>query len=213
MKIISSFSDYYDGAARLGQDFSILYLRKTETTEYTNIDLMNYYNSIKLKRGKAVVGFCGQLIPLFSLDSAERIQMHHELTPKSYTVDYKTAIAELEKRNTDIYNVTQDARHLTNLKKLKEVPEIKKHVVSFQELETPVFVYTPEITIINFSLKNIEFFRLKNSYEAYQEINMFMSGILTKQKKEVYNEKNDIILRNMHGFDKYSFKSSPKKKK
>ena len=80
MRIISKYKDYYDGVQSLGQDSSMMYMRKTVSLDVpTEQDIDKFLfdkihdsriirigkkNSLKnnLYICKAIIGFCGQLI-------------------------------------------------------------------------------------------------------------------------------------------------------
>jgi hypothetical protein len=63
----------------------------------------------------------------------------------------------------------------------------------------------------NSPLKDCKFFKIKDPYTAFQELDMYISGVLGQQAKEVVNisDKDRIY---QHGFDKYSFRKLPEEK-
>lgn len=65
------------------------------------------------------------------------------------------------------------------------------------------------VYVANGTLKEYEFFRVLNAFQAYQEIDMFISGSFTTPDVPMIEltEKDRIA---QHGFDKYSFKHKPK---
>jgi hypothetical protein len=93
----------------------------------------------------------------------------------------------------------------------------------FRELKVPVFVYDGDFGrttfdkkrrgynnhkpkfFINPLLKNYEFYKVFDTFQAFQEISMFMGGVLGAGEKEitVVADKYKIA---QHGFDKYSFR-------
>jgi hypothetical protein len=66
-----------------------------------------------------------------------------------------------------------------------------------------------QVYAANCTLKEYEFFRVLNAFQAYQEIDMFISGSFTTPDVPMIEltEKDRIA---QHGFDKYSFKHKPK---
>ena len=64
--------------------------------------------------------------------------------------------------------------------------------------------------ILNGTLKEFEFFRVMNAFQAYQELDMFVGGVLTQTEAMTVNiaDKDRIV---QHGFDKYSFRKPPEK--
>lgn len=60
------------------------------------------------------------------------------------------------------------------------------------------------------NLKNFQFYKVLDTYKCYQEISMFVGGVLPEENKMVeINPANKI---SKHGFDKWSFRKMPEKK-
>ena len=61
-------------------------------------------------------------------------------------------------------------------------------------------------------LKDVSFYKVWDPYQAYQELDMYISGVLGQQEKETINisDKDRIY---QHGFDSYSFRKLPEEKK
>jgi len=94
-------------------------------------------------------------------------------------------------------------------KKIKYNDLIEFHI----EYDSPIFVY--EYTCSNFNvtinpiLKEFEFYKILDSYTMFQELSMFMSGILGNKEKNTINI-SDRNLKYKKGFDKKSFRKEPK---
>ena len=61
-------------------------------------------------------------------------------------------------------------------------------------------------------LKDYKFYRVFDPYTAFQELDMFISGVMTRDGNPMAGI-SDTDLRNKHGFDKMSFKKAPTKKR
>ena len=61
-------------------------------------------------------------------------------------------------------------------------------------------------------LKNFEFYKVINTQQAFQEIWQYISGILGLNNPYV-PEMDDLTKRDIHGFDDWSFKKEPTKRK
>jgi hypothetical protein len=61
-------------------------------------------------------------------------------------------------------------------------------------------------------LKDVEFFRVFDPHTTYQEIFMYISGVLGGNMKEI-PEMSDDDMRDSKGFDKWSFRKEPSSKK
>ena len=79
------------------------------------------------------------------------------------------------------------------------------------EFESPYFMYdqTERRLIINPSLKNVSFYKIKDPFSAYQDIDMFVGGVLGGKSPKMI-EISDKIRKEKHGFDKWSFRTPPK---
>ena len=82
----------------------------------------------------------------------------------------------------------------------------------FVEHNTPVFIIRPKEITINPSLKEVRFMTVKDVYTTFQEIQMFISGVLGTGTKETVDITDDV-KRDKHGFDNKSFKKEPSEKK
>jgi len=232
MKIISSFHDYYDTALSYQSgDDSFLFIRKTEELDTKSLDLTGldfpvkiYDKSVYHKEDKSyqhtlheveILYFCGKIYPLF----CETIYSQKYGFPVyNITKEYFPNIEELEKRlplNISYFSghkrdsfysrVDQKTMHhkLDTFANKSVNPDI------FQRLEAIYFIvqgngYTLSITRhpeLKPFLKSIKI----DPYTAFQEIEMYGSGVLGRKEKTVI-EISDEHKRDSKGFDKYSFK-------
>ena len=90
----------------------------------------------------------------------------------------------------------------------------------FRQLNVPIFIYdsdydrkfigrytrrSNEVFITNPTLKDYEFYKVQDSFTAFQEIQMFLGGVLGKGEKEIV-EIEDKYKISQHGFDNKSFR-------
>jgi len=243
MYIIDKKKDYYDGVVgTMGIDKEIVYERKTIEIKkneefpkefkrfndfmkaldnhFLNLDFYSPKNDSKYSEVDAfIVGFCGKLYPGF--------KFHKKITIKSPFEDdmfnFKTNI---------IYNRKKIKKHLENKTWGRVLEDDLNYIQNydamhiFREYNTPIFLYdgnthrvrlndrTPtEKFIVNPLLKDYEFYKVFDSFRAFQEIQMFISGVLGIGEKETV-EISDINKIQQHGFDKkWSFRKEPTKKR
>ena len=69
----------------------------------------------------------------------------------------------------------------------------------------------PEVEI-NGSLRDTEFYRVVDTYTAYQELSMYVGGVL-RRAEPICAEISDLSMRDKKGFDEWSFKTRPKEGK
>ena len=86
----------------------------------------------------------------------------------------------------------------------------EQNVKWHEELDTPIFVvysdkYDSPNLIINPSLKDMGFQKIFDPYTCFQEIDMFLSGIMQSPEKKMVNL-TDKDMRDKKGFNDMSFK-------
>jgi len=74
-----------------------------------------------------------------------------------------------------------------------------------RELHSPIILVTDQKVESNVNLRELGFPKVMDPYTAFQEISMFIGGVLGNHEKEVteLTEKDRI---QQHGFDKWSFR-------
>jgi hypothetical protein len=215
MKIISKQHDYYDGCSKSGIDEECLYLRKNETIDIKNIIKESSLKQIgkdTLKRfhdyiyESFYIIFCGNVYPVLMIDneyffSKEEVMNRYE-TEKPRKRKYSKYFRfsdPFDKNELDfLFGKNPDLADL-NLKLKCPVLKIKINEVK----NTLVIEKNP-------LLKDVNFFQVKNTFSAWQEIYSYLSGVLGSNEKPISKipDKYKIL---QHGFDKWSFRKKGKK--
>jgi hypothetical protein len=233
------YKDYYDGVAgTTGIDKTIVYERQTkeivENKEIPKpfhikrgvwnekrpfIDVLR--TDIDRKKTKKyrnaycfIVGFCGKLYLGWKLIHVAKgwnekfgVPCDVERTDIVYGYDNVKAYIKTEYWNTNIWD---------NVKYIENYDPM--HV--FREVNAPVFIFDGddrkprrnEVFIINPVLKDYEFYKVIDAFTAFQELQMFIGGVLGTSEKEII-EVEDKYKIPQHGFNKWSFRREPKMKK
>lgn len=239
MRIISKFKDYYDSASYFGQDLEWIYNRnkKNITKNFNNISydsslLLRTWersNAITDKKDKSftikkmVLGFCGQLIPFLKVErvyySWEDSEHNYNSLKKEDKVFFIYSLNDFKSKMKD-WNFPWNAEKQIvnffnyNFDELKSI---------FIENHCPIFTYHKYernsndqsfnlIIELNSCLKDIDFPKIKNANEAYQEVFQYLSGVLGNKEKEVETIEDKYRVQ-QHGFDPiYGFRKKPKSK-
>ena len=235
MYIISKFKDYYDGVVgTMGIDKTLVYERKIIEIEDSKKMLKEFrgfrnWNDIHknhfLNIGQAdtnskkyennnffIIGFCGKLYLGWKFEYKVNVWNNRKIVEVIKTdiiYGYKNAKKHL-KTNFWRSNLNDDVEYV-----MKYDP-----INMFRELGAPIFIYDSDnrsprksdIMIINPILKEWEFYKVMDSFAAFQEISMFIGGVLGIDEKEII-EIEDKYRIAKHGFDKWSFRREPSKKK
>lgn len=181
----------------------IFYLNKSET-KYKDVE---YF----------LIGFCGKYYLGFKFYYlVENDLLQH------YNVDFKYDLNEIKKHldlnNHKKYSWKRRGDQFESL--VKAVNEYDSDVI-FRKYNTPCFVYHyatkisksnrvgRKLLTINPNLKDFEFAKVVDPFSAFQEIQMYISGVLGVNEKPVItvSDKDRIAA---HGFDKWSFRKPPK---
>lgn len=235
MRIISKFKDYYDSASSYGIDMECVYVREEKNTVLPQVQVRKA-NLPQFRGGNqlvmAIIGFCGKLYPVIQHETREHIQ-----TPPFFKVKYHNfySIEEMKTQlPTDVLNQINNKGGIYHRQNSGtyysdnwlSIEDFFNN--SFNELlpyfvseHCPTFVYREETDnyssynleiTTNISLKNFQFFKVKEPVVAFQEIHMYLSGVLGNKEKETINVTDKVRIQ-QHGFDKYSFRKLPQEKK
>lgn len=203
MRIISKFHDYYDSIMAYGYDDSLVWLRETEEIK-TNKRATRYYINTKSHSFLVKVenlAFCGTYYSIHRAMSA--LDWHYK--PSKLTKIFCTSSVDemrelIRKSVGDITseNCTRWWHKETDLKTSSEDLHRKYNC--------PIILVGDEKIIKCPVLKDLQFQRIKDPYTTYQEIAMYLSGVLGQSKEPpvTLSDKSKIVK---HGFDpKRSFR-------
>lgn len=213
MRIHSSFRDYYDNAAGYGIDTTLHYERyerkfyldelKSKLPEALFQYAGYYHKSSTFKETGFVIEFCGRLYPCVKI--AETMEKY----PYSDRITYLYKPSELAAFGRQI-----DGWRLRNLKDFLSKSYSNDEI--FIEVGAPLFVIQKsegrrrEFDLVaNIQLRPFEFYRIVDSFTAFQEVAMYVSNQLVR--REQVNDVPDRFKISQHGYDEWSFRKMPKR--
>lgn len=231
MRIISKFHDYYDIGMSHGQDQSLVY-KRFSTIGVFPISKWNQvaqpfeketsltFTSYGIQHKRIVIGFCGSTYLCYRMeaDVKERYNPYKVIT---YLYD-----AEAVRRFINIYGDKgapesfmkkphpwrSESMRFENVKRLFDEWNCEKYNDKFIENKIPIFVVEQDNKGLNFEanakLKDYEFFKVINTYTAFQEISMFIGGVLGAGEPFMI-EIEDKYKIEAKGFNDQSFKTRP----
>jgi hypothetical protein len=241
MRIISKFVDFYDAVQAMGIDKELIYLREeseiklqSSKDETKNSDLiikinkefenifnavrpLSRYNNIASLRTNTIGGvdynlqliiivFCGKVYPAVRVDIFSKSQkvLFNFQEIEEYLLKNKLVIKESRRWNSG-----------STEKILGEIFKFQGKEINYSwffNIKAPVFVLDGQKFIINPNLKKYNFVKVKDPYTAFQEIAMFLGGVLGFKAPATINiSDKDMMFKK--GFDNTSFKTiSPGKK-
>jgi len=216
MLVVSKFHDYYDVGMKLGIDKTVVYERNT-----TFLKGKKFPNTPNLSTSEwrcFVLAFCGKFYPFVCRFARFEI--------KDIVWDVEEAVNVLPKTNRTKY-YSWDEYKLDTEKGIREFFDKKyPHLEKFyHEHRTPVFGFIPErayhwrskndeysTLVLNPNLKDLEFYKVKDPITAFQDIAMYMGGVIgaPPPPKEKIDDK---VMAASKGHDgPYSFKKPPGKR-
>ena len=178
-------------------------------------------NSLKVKGySHFIIGFCGKLyigFKLYKTNNKVKLNYNNELISNIiYDFNIMKSILKPKTYGGNVFD--NDYNYIVNYDPIQ----------IFRNYNMPVFIYDSNINkihydnfyhsfyhpvfIINPLLKDYEFYKIFNSFQAFQEISMFIGGVLGNKEKEII-EIADKYKIAQHGFDKWSFRKEPEVKK
>jgi hypothetical protein len=235
MRIIcESFHDYYDSVQSQGQDLSLVYLRTPKEFEkqeahaiVSKFPYLKCYSVHELTISTKIIGFCGKIYPLVELDRFRQwpFSRQHAFC---YTLEDVDAFIErnFKKKQVEAYNANKrdfPYQHwsFSNRREAFEkfFAESEKQKDKFRDIflkyHVPIFVagshssYPSKDTFaLNVALKPLEFYRIMDTFTAFQEIQMFLGG-LAVPLKEIPTIPDKVMVE-AKGFDKFSFRKDKK---
>jgi len=168
-----------------------------------------------------IVGFCGKMyigykLHYKELEWNEELQRKDEIRKTDIIYGLKEAVKYLK---TDYWrgNFEDDLRYVGSYDPIQ----------IFRDLKAPIFIYDSDtittrgdygsikshgVVLVNPNLKEYEFYKVVDAFTAFQELQMFISGVLGTGEKEIIEVADEHKI-SQHGFDKWSFRREPSKKR
>ncbi len=236
MQIQSNFKDYYDSAARIGTDITIVYKRSTSEVQLDdgffidglpqhfpdNLGKETYVNGQSYKERNyckwMIIGFCGvYYIAVFNTTINGG---------KVHTIAYfGEDILKLDWQQTQIFWRYDHPKKI--VEQVVKQWHLKEDNTFFARLNTPIFakqilhslsnyewknkqLYLEKFEI-NPNLTNYQFYKVQDAYTAFQALQSYISGVLGTKENDIIevDNKSKIVKA---GFDlKTSFRKDKEK--
>lgn len=220
MRIISAFHDYYDTASAYGIDQTVIYHRTLKIVE--DVDLPGppkpQMDRVYQKRTihKFAIGFCGIVYPIIHVKEIDDTNHYLYSTEEvaRFLADHGLATRRIKRWSRWHHFSIQD---LASVEEWYKTTEWQKLSPLFSEYKSPIFIYGIGLGInphrsalaINPKLLKYKFMRIKDPATAFQEIYMYISGVLGVDAKPMVaiSDKDKQAAKGHDG--EYSFKKPP----
>lgn len=228
MIIISKFHDYYDHGMSLAYDSEdFRYIRTRQSLDpvlfHTNWNRFGYesyprdiISSYRLEPFTIV--FCGKLYP------GVKCTEHDRDYNKTFTYWYtfkglKEYMLKYSKpyRRVKSYFYVSDKSYFDKVYQEFLRPKETPKAVTDKCISAKIVILvaqmdhfdTTERFVLNRELKDLEFYRIMDPYHAFQELSMWIGGVLIGPERPMITVSNEVKI-HKHGFDKWSFRKQPK---
>ncbi len=238
MYIISKKKDYYDGVAgSTGIDKTIVYEREIiEIDEKDYPDMFRRYNpytnkkpspfykltNVNIIRELRIAGVYEHTAP-FILGFCGKIYVGWKLYSKGKDGELITTITYDNENMKKL--VEQHSWYGGNFEDNLKYVQSYDPIEFFREFNAPVFVYDSDYKrtcvernwsnhpkfLINPLLKEYQFYKVFDAFQAFQEVSMFIGGVLGNKEKDIVVVEDKYKIA-QHGFDKWSFRKEPENK-
>jgi hypothetical protein len=202
MLIVSKFHDYYDTIKSFGIDKTVIYRRTEERIIFKGGPSMyseGLFGSVPFA-GARLIGFCGKLYPLLKVGNK---------------IIYDREEALKRRKNSWHKNDLNDCF-------LEDINN-KALLSIFAKKNTPIFIYGDYLDgkyepckakelIINPKLKDWGFQSIKDPVSAFQDIYMYISGVLGTSHVDMPEFSDKLKAQAKGHDDKYSFRKPPGKR-
>lgn len=213
MLIVSKFHDFYDVGMKMGVDKTVVYERKT-------IHISGSFMPVTSRDWNgwrpAVLAFCGTFYPFVYHTTDHKID---EIIWDVEEAIQNTPLSKGRSWDTDSIDTEIGLRKFFD----KDYPELEE---LYHTHKTPIFGFTPVLgrhyswmkpekykdLVISPNLKDIQFYKVIDPITAFQQIYMFISGVIGVPAKSTV-EISDKVMAASKGHDgPYSFRKPPGKR-
>jgi hypothetical protein len=224
MLIVSKFHDYYDTAIGMGVDTECVFERKRHEEKISkDVDLLTIIDTQKKDINYLIepflIGFAGEFYPGVKVTKTymEGILLCNEdFTTYKLSEWYDFLISEDILKPTRKWSYWKDIQTHKNAEEFFNPNSWKTYEKFFRKYNTPIFALVPHgkkrsgtDIIVNPVLLWYKFGRIKDAYTAFQDIHMYISGVLGVGERKMI-ELSDTDKRDKKGFDIFSFKKRKK---
>ncbi len=236
MRIISPFRDYYDSVQTVGQDRTMVYVRKVEKKLLSSwifpTSLCRYWSRQWCTAGDLVVGFCGRIYPVLHFYYNRKVSYEAYCFTLTEVDEWVCGVKEEDQANywgsehkrKSRYGLTRESvsKHFETFESKRD-----SYADLFTEARSPVFVALPSSTSNlgyrlglrqsdsescihwNARLNRLNFAKVKDPYTAFQEISQFLGSLAFPDRSIPEVSDEDMLL--AKGFDAKTSFRKPKR--
>lgn len=221
MRIISDFRDFYDIGMTYGQDKDLIWVRKPEEVKVSveTFGLKNHWFTITSKNSRnflcristSFLVFCGKKLIVYEAKTYPGWHYKPEsLMDTFYTTDLERTHANFTKVTGEEFKTPFKEDSWKSLHERKAWLDSPGHDLHNQ-FDCPIIhIASKGIVVKCPNLKDLGLHRVMDPYTTYQEIAMYISGVmgLSQCPTVEISDKSKVLK---HGFDpRYGFRTRPK---
>lgn len=223
MRIISPFKDYYDIGMGLGHAADdVVYVRESREVPWFRVNSSFGY---PVSCVPITIGFCGKIYTVMRVSGSFSYQTDRPYA-LCYSIDDVDRFVEshCDKRDRGCYAGTNRRWKVAERRQIEQLFAAfgdrshavrSRYMALFREHNVPIFLFDPSLyrgadmkIILNPILRKYEFARIFDPYSAFQEVSMYVGGVLNGQTRPVPDMPDDVLAE-AKGFDRWSFRKPP----
>lgn len=230
MRIKSNFKDYYDGVQRAIFDPSIVYIREQLGYNQGRVHHGRYPDREleSIRTGHVTVGVAGKFYHIVSIGGPIKgYEYYYDIDSldKGYEKHFGKKAPEFSYFKSKYGGPSERVKFAEYFKSGGNIFNPVQSEKLFHQYKTPLILlgdygltaeqyYTNETfgLIVNPNLSRLQFFKVMDAVTVFQEIYMYLSGVLAGNNKPVPVVSDDDLIV-AKGFDKWSFRKEPNKGK
>lgn len=194
-------------------------------------DIYNYWNNKnQLTARPFIIVFCGQVYlgyHFYNLRGPKhkRVMMYY-VDPDIYTYDLSSIEKILQKYDKDRYKTFHEKGSLHRLRASFRYEDLERAFKDFKNKKMDISIHLDEeapvlyigydekvhIYIKNPVLRKLQFYKIMNAFEVFQDISMFIGGVCSKTFPPTVELKEKYRIEKQ-GFDRWSFRKMGKNSK
>lgn len=225
MRIVSAFHDYYDSALAHGHDDRLTYVREPRTIlrgwrwnddEFTFLDGDTPGSCDRATPDRSLQARIEPFLVVVGIKVYPGVAVTIPHSGRMPDVRMSYASEDLTRYLTSLGVSTDDKDsrfpgRLDRLATFLDRPVREVPVEFMVRHKAALMLVRTSNVVINAQLKSIEFYRRLTAAEVFQELEMFLGGVLAPENRPMV-EIEDKHRITQHGFDKYSFRKAPQKR-
>lgn len=223
MRIVSSFHDYYDRALAHGHDERLVFVRESQRLSSMSPAFRNFSSAVDKLPGTAQrrAGDTSVSLEPFWVTVGEKaypgvaLNMQQKGAPAVTRMAYSAQDLTQYLEGLGLRADDKAAGTFDRIGRIVDFPG-RQPLAMPPELtvqkRAALMLLRSTSVVLNPSLRSLEFYRRMSAQEVFQELEMYLGGVLAPENRPMVAIEDKYRIA-QHGFDKHSFRRPPQKRR